>query len=123
MGDKHTEEASRLLFKNVSMRGGETGCRKGGELSHRNILTVITEEELQAQGYRRRQNKTTRFATEDGKLVNNLFLCCTPITFYQDNSDKNNSQLFFSFWTDYSISTKHTSKCFNTSPWSSQHLC
>lgn len=91
MGDEHTEEASRLLFKNVSMKGGERGCRKGREFRHRDILTVITEEELQARGYSRRQSKMTGFATEDGRLVNNLFLWCNPITFYQDNGDKNNS--------------------------------
>lgn len=33
----------------------------------------------------------TVFAAEDGRLVNNIFLWCNPITFYQDDGDKNNS--------------------------------
>lgn len=46
---------------------------------------------IQTQGYSRRQDKMTVFAAEDGRLVNNIFLWCNPITFYQDDGDKNNS--------------------------------
>ena len=70
---------------------GKTGCRKGRELSHGNILMVIIEQELHAQGYNRKQNKMTQFETEDVMLVNNLLLWCNPITFYKYNGNKNNS--------------------------------
>lgn len=75
MGDEHIEEARRSLFKNVSVKRREKqAARKGRELSHWTILTVITEEELQTRGYSRKQIKMTGFTAEDGRLVNNLLI-------------------------------------------------
>lgn len=52
---------------------------------------VIKEEELHAQGYSRKQDKMMKFVVESVRLVDNLFLWCNPMTFYQDNGYQNNS--------------------------------